>query len=233
MTVENWVKRKKAAEVAGSLGTGLVALVAGCLILFLTFWFTYAILWIGMQGVSAFSELVFSHRLRLSHETRLIGAGLFLVLLFIGNARTSREYLGTYPKEDYPATLGLGGDLLSSLGILLAHPEAASKMSSDLLYTGPRLVTGSWGLFRRAGRMRRVDAEGCGAVLNLLATCPGSVSHEALAEAFPDRDLAALTRQLRDLEWVVPLEKGLSLTHDLRNELAPWVAAPPPMETGA
>jgi hypothetical protein len=233
MTVENWVRRKKAAEVAGSLGTGLVALVAGCLILFLTFWFTYAILWIGMQGASAFSDLVFSHRLRLSHETRLIGAGLFIVLLFIGNARTSREDLGAHPKDDYPVTLGLGGDLLSSLGILLAHPEATSKMSCDLLYTGPRLVTGSWGLFRRAGRMRAVDVEGCGAVLNLLATCPGGVSNGALAEAFPDRDLAALTRQLRDLEWVVRLEKGLSLTHDLRTELGPLVAAPPPMETGA
>jgi len=233
MTVEHWVRRKKATEVAGSLGVGLVALLAGCLILFVTFWFTYAVLWIGMQGVSAFSELVSSHCLRLSHETRLIGAGLFIVLLFIGNARTSREDLSAYPKDDYPVTLSLGGDLLSSLGILLAHPEATSKMTSDLLYTGPRLVTGSWRLFRRAGRLRALDVEGCGAVLNLLATCPGGVSNEVLGEALPDRDLAALTHQLRDLEWVVPLERGLSLTQDLRTELGPLVAVPPPMETGA
>jgi len=100
MTVENWVRRKKATEVAGSLGVGLVALLAGCLVLFVIFWFTYAILWIGAHGISAFSELVFSHRLRISHEARLVGSGLFVVLLFIGSACTSREDLGDYPRDE-------------------------------------------------------------------------------------------------------------------------------------
>jgi hypothetical protein len=117
------------------------AFAAGFLVLFLTFWFTYAILWFGMLGISAASELLFDKRLALTHVWRLILSSIFIVLLFIGNARTDREYLGDYPRRNYRGIgigtqAGVAGALLS----LLAYPGASTRMISDLLFSGPRLV---------------------------------------------------------------------------------------------
>jgi hypothetical protein len=120
--------------------TSLLAFAAGLAVLFLTFWFTYAIIWFGMLGVSAASELLFDKRLALTHIWRLILSAVFIVLLFIGNARTSREYLSDYAERNYPGPALAATGLIGSLLCLLGYPETSAKMICDLLYTDPRLI---------------------------------------------------------------------------------------------
>jgi hypothetical protein len=125
----------------GSLLISALAFAAGLVVLFLTFWFTYAIIWFAMLGVSAASELMFEKRLALCHVWRLVLSSLFIILLFIGNARTSREYLADYPTRNYRGIgVGMQAGVAGALVSLLAYPGASTRMISDLLFTGPRLV---------------------------------------------------------------------------------------------
>jgi len=127
--------------VLGSFFLSALALVAGMVVLFLTFWFTYAIIWFGMLGISATSELLFNRRLVLNHIWRLILSSVFIGLLFIGNARTDREYLADYPRRNYRGIgIGTQAGVAGALVSLLTYPGASTRMISDLLFTGPRLV---------------------------------------------------------------------------------------------
>jgi len=58
-------------------------------------------------------------------------------------------------------------------------------------------------------------------VLTALAGRTGSVPREELMAAWPDADWPRLWTQLRLIDGLVFLEKGVSLTEDLRNELQP------------
>lgn len=128
-------------KTIGSFLMSALAFIAGLVVLFVTFWFTYAIIWFGMLGISAASELLFNKRLALSHIWRLVLSSIFIVLLFIGNARTSREYLADYPRRNYRGIgIGTQAGVAGALVSLLAYPGASTRMISDLLFTGPRLV---------------------------------------------------------------------------------------------
>jgi len=123
--------------VLGALLLSALALVAGLVVLFLTF----AIIWFGMLGISAASELMFNKRLIVSHIWRLVLSSIFIVLLFIGNARTDREYLADYPRRNYRGIgIGTQAGVAGALVSLLAYPGASTRMISDLLFTGPRLM---------------------------------------------------------------------------------------------
>src|SRR6266478_6400772 len=146
--IKIWLRKTRRKEMAVSGCLSALSLLSGVVLLFLTFWLVYAIIWVITSGFSAASELLVSKPVFLSHGWRLTLSGVFIVLLFIGNARTSREYLGSYPRDDYPVSpAALGGSL--AVVWLLSHSEATSKMICDLLYTGPRLVVGAWNLARR------------------------------------------------------------------------------------
>jgi hypothetical protein len=146
----------RAKQVICSALLSILAFAAGLVVLFLTFWFTYAIIWFGMLGVSAASELLFNKRLALSHPWRLAVSSLFILLLFFGNARTNREYLSDYARRDYRGQgIGMQAGLLGALGSLLAYPQESSKMISDLLFTGPHLIACSWRTLTRAIHLMR------------------------------------------------------------------------------
>ncbi len=98
---------------------------------------------------------------------------------------------------------------------MLAYPGASANMIADILLSGPRLVTGAWTLVRESGRMQQLDADGCSQLLAFLASRPMAVPYEELRKAGWEDWFA----QLRNIEGVVFLEKGLSLTAGLREEL--------------
>jgi len=230
LTLDDWVRRKRASATAGNLGVGALGLLGGVLVLFITFWFAYAIIFIGTMGASGASELILNKRLHLSHEMRLAGAGLFIVLLFIGNARTNRWYLGDYSETQFSSFGIPRSELMGAFDCLLVYPGTSSKMIAGILCISPRLLTASWRTFRQARRLQSLDVSGCAAILSLLASSPRRASNEALAQVFPGWDLPGLTRQLLDLDCVIPLELGLGLKPEIRQELASLITAPPPLE---
>jgi len=222
VAIEAWLRKKRTSEAWTSVDVSLLALAGGLIVLALTFWFTYAIIFIGWTGVSALFDLLFSRLVRLTHEQRLFVSGIFLLLLFVGNARTSREYLGDYPRRNYNPLAHRAGPFA-----LLAYPGTSAKMITDRLYTGPRLVTAARSFVRRVFRLLALDAAGCAHVLAYLLEKRAAVSNEELAETFAGWNLGKLISQLANIEGVVFLELGVSLTDELRTELRPLAGLAP------
>jgi len=221
--VKAWLKRKTARDAAANLFVTLLALAGGTVVLTITFFFAYALVWFGFNfGVSGFSQLLFSQRLHITHPAILLVCGAFLVLLFVGNARTSRDYLASLPKRNYVPSESMPGGIFGALGSLLAYPGASSRMIADLLFTGPRLVIAALSAFKKASRLARLDAEGCSRVLALLLSRNSHFSYEEVSELAGVPDSAKVFRQMRDLDGVVFLQlepAGLSLSSELRGEL--------------
>jgi len=222
--VNLWLKRKAASEAATGLLFAAGCLLLGGIVLVFTFFFTYAVVWFALNmGVSGFAELILGTRLHLSQAGVVAVSLMFLALLFWSNRRISREYLNTYPRREYPGAgsgwIGLPGALVS----LLAYPGASTRMITDVLLTGPRLATIAWSNATKSGRLRRLDVEGCSRVLFVLVRQPGRVSFAELRALAELREPQKVFLQLRDLDGVVFLREepsGLSLTSELRQELA-------------
>ncbi len=53
--------------------------------------------------------------------------------------------------------------------MLLLFPQASSRMITDILFTGPRLLFGGWGLLRESARLRTADTAGLAQILAVLA----------------------------------------------------------------
>jgi hypothetical protein len=111
------------------------------------------------------------------------------------------------------------GGMLSSVTMRLANPQASSTMIAELLYTGPRLVVGAWHLTRDARRLRAVDAAVGAWGLACMAGRDEAVTREEFLETWPDLDWQELLADLAPVEGVVFLNKGLTLTPELRTEL--------------
>lgn len=222
-SLQHWLRKKAASETAtGALFTA-GCLVLGGIVLVITYFLTYAIVWFGFNfGVSGFSELIFNHRLHLPHAGIVAVSLAFLALLFWANQRISREYLDSYPRRDCATPLaGLTG-LTGSLISLLAYPGASTRMITDLLLTGPRLVMIAWSNAGKSSRLTRMDIEACARVLAVLQQEAGRVSFAELTSAARLANPEVIFRQLRDLDGVVFLREepiGLSLTSELREEL--------------
>ena len=216
--LKSWLRKQKASAFAQHLLLGLLGLLAGLLVLFLTFWFTYAVIWFGWLGVSAVSDLIFSRKLSLSHALRLAASGIFLLLLFLQHFRTSRWHWGDYPNRDYNEDVALVAHVspLGALGALLVYPGASANMIADILLSGPRLVTGSCQLAAQGFRWRRLDENACAELLACLCSRPGAVPYEELQAA----GRAACAAQLRGVAGVQFLQKGVVLSGDLRHELS-------------
>jgi len=183
--IKIWLRKKRRKEMAVVVSLSGISLVGGLVLLFLTFWFVYAIIWFGMFGVSAASELLASKRVSLPHAWRLGLSAAFIALLFIGNARTSREYLSAYPKDNYrPSPAVFGGSL--ALIWLLGHSEASSKMISDLLFTGPRCVMAGLDLGSKFMRLNNLDLGACSQVLSRLAEGQASISKDEFVPELSD-----------------------------------------------
>lgn len=211
--IQTWLKRKKSSGATWRLLLAVGALIAGFVVLFFTFWFAYAIVWFGFQGVSAASSLLLSKPRQLSHNWRLLVSGIFIGLLFFQHLRTSPWHWGDYPRRnDYSFA---AGHVLGQWALLL-YPGASANMIADILLSGPRLVTGAWTLLRESRRWKRLDADGCSQLLALLASRPTPVPSEELRAAGWEDWFG----QLRLIAGVVFLEKGLNLSAELRKELA-------------
>jgi len=186
------------------------------MVLFLTFWFAYAIIYVGVDGISGLSQLTVGKRLRLSHDWRLILSGVFLILLFVQHLRTCPRYWTEvdFESHDPKRALMLRG-YLGPAGALLGSPRVTAKIVTDLLMTGPRLMTTAWGLVLESRLVSRLDEAGCGQLLLILASRPTATPYDELTEA----GWEAWFKQMRLIDGVVFLEKGISVNSDLKLEL--------------
>jgi hypothetical protein len=209
-----WLRRRRREQTISSIVMGLLIAVLGVAVLFLTFWFAYAIAWIGEEGFAAAVALFSDAHLHLGHVGRMWLSGGFLVLLISSYLRTDRFSFWDYPKEEYSPAVRTAG-----LFALLAYPQASSRMITDILFTGPRMVHGGFRLFGEGVRTGELDPETGAAVLGLIAARSGPVSNQEIVKTVEGAELGRLTRQLAGIEGVVVLPHDLSATDELRTEL--------------
>jgi hypothetical protein len=223
LLVERWLRRKRATTVALRLLAAVALLVAAAVALGMIFFFTYAVVWFGYNyGVSAISELIFSRRQHISHRTILIICWCFLALLFLTNARVSRDYWtsGSISKSQW-SSLWLAG-VTGSLVALLVNANASAKTITDLLLTGPRLVGASIRALHGALLLVSADLRTCSDALTLLAGRTSSVSADDLRDSLRCGDPQRILAQLSALGTVLLIRTdppAVTLNPDLRDHL--------------
>jgi hypothetical protein len=198
------LKKKLRIEAAQNLLLALLCLAGGLVVLTVTFFFTYAVVWLCVNhGASALSQLVANKRLHVTHPPILITCSIFLFLLFIGNARTSREYLSNYtvapPSLALIRATGVGGLML----VLLANRDASGKMITDLFYTGPRLIVGAVKALLRSSQVMAMDMSGCAHALALLEESPQRVPCTELAEQLAGHNVVRVFSELHEMDGVL------------------------------
>jgi hypothetical protein len=220
--IQHWLGKKIALHILGCWVGAVLGLLAGLFVLFLTFWLAYVAVFLGEYSVSALRQLFFNHTFHLRHTWRMAICGLFLAALFVEWIRRSPWELGNYGKVNASPgsqALVIQGGVLGACGMLLANPQASAAMITEIIYTGPRLVLGAGSLVREAYRSRSFNLQPCAGVLQLLASRGAAVTYEEFATTWPDVDLLKLKNELARIPGVIFLEKGLTLTDDLRQEL--------------
>jgi len=206
-----------------------LAFLAGLLVVFLTFWLFYALIFVMAGGLSAGWEIITSTKFKLSHPWRLAAAGGWLLWVCLGYWRRPNSNMDPLPKASYVAwspTLH-GGGTPAGLIMMAAYPGATAHLLRDLFQTGPRLIHGAIALWRMVAPLKAIDPEFCAEYLGRLARASGVVTWEDLQAVHGPEHVPIAVEQLRAVEGVVVLNKGLSLTSDLRRELRPLVPPQP------
>jgi hypothetical protein len=194
--------------------------------LFLIFWLAYAVLFIGEYGISAIYELIWNRKFHLAHGWRMIVSALFVIFLFIEWMRRSPEDFGNYGTIHSPpgaSALVFYDGAFGAFSMLLANPQASASMITEILYVGPRLVLGAGTLARAARGWQKLDFADCARALEQLAASNRAVTDEDFLAMRPDMDWIKTKSDLARIPGLVILEKGVSLTEELRDELSALV----------
>jgi len=201
------------------LGSGGL-FVASAMVLFITFWIVYGLIW--------FIGFSFRHWLAIPNAVMVVVSMIVVLLLFIGNARTDREYL-----SEFSITSGTVSDqivvfYLPGVGVVSnANPLSpdylhnAVKMITDISFSGPRLAVAACRAAARAKRLRNIDAPHAAEALAVLLSTPGKVAFSNLLPQMGKHDPLRVFPPLHDIEGIVFLHvppQGMSLTADLRQE---------------
>ena len=195
---------------------GVAGMLLAAIIIFLTFWFTYVLVWFVAQGLPVVSREFLGISLRITSTWRYLVTGAFMTLLLIDSIRRADDTEHVL-KHRYAPSYAPGG-VFFALTQMLTRPQASSTVIVSLLETGPRLAFGCGRMLTEALR-QRIDAHACSTVIAKLADSPRAVAWEDLREVFGDANWDSLIAQLRGVPGVVFLQKGLGLSEDLRNEL--------------
>ena len=102
-----------------------------------------------------------------------------------------------------------------------------ARIVTDILSSGSRILLSSWRTFGKSLRWRRLNIEPCAQVLEILAQSDRAVPRQELAgQLSPAVHWPDVEQQLRDIEGVLFLERGLTLNQELRLELNQLTHAP-------
>jgi hypothetical protein len=203
--IEDWLRKRRRREVAGTAFAGLLSLLLGFAVLVFT---SLPLAVVGLLTGGGRS------RWRVSDldSMLLLSTGAIIVALLIAYALTRKD-----SRED-PGWLEPEADERRALLALCVH----------LIMTGPRLLEASVGLFKQLLHLCRMDIHSAAFVLAILAARDTRISFREICGRLPGMDHASIFRQLREFPGVVFLIKnpaGLSLTADLRQELRELIGA--------
>ena len=216
--VTAWLRRKVYTSAGLSVLGGIVACLAGAVVLFLTYWITCGILWFVLRHFD------------LDPIIYMISSVVFIILLFIGNARTDEAYLseftvttGTF--SNTPVVFYIPGvGMCSNINPLAPDSiHSMAKVITSFLYVGPRLLTAAWRFCRKAHDLLTLDQPACAAVLALLYTKSSRVPFDEIARAIAGLNPAKVFSQLGHIDGVMFLQEppaGMALSTELREDIS-------------
>jgi hypothetical protein len=219
--VKVWLKRTlNGAMLRSALGSG-ASLLAGLLVLYLSFWASYAVIWF-------ISHSFFPLR----HHTILLIAAAFMTLVVIVGARQNREQLDPLERQVQMAReMGITltpwtryGMSYSTNAVSAGVFEVRSLAATInyILCGGVLLLFGSVRSIRRFRRLKAVEMDGCARVINLLLVAGQRQSFAEIVAQLSGLNPVQVFDDLRWIEGVLFLSNdppGLTLLPELRTEL--------------
>ena len=147
----------------------------------------------------------------------------FLVLLFVGAARSKWWERGDIPKGVWSIYSNRENPASASATVV-----GTARIVTDILYSGPRLLISAWRTIEKSLRYWRLDVALCASVLTLVLNAGKAVSRQELMERLPSAfTWPEVEQHLRQIKGVLFLEHGLTLTEDMRLELSQQLHASP------
>ena len=215
-SINIWLKKDASNRIVKKcLGAGL-SFFGGIIVLFITFWLTYFVVWLTSSGFFSVYELFFGAKLKLGSNYLLIISGFFVVMLFIQYLRMDSWSWGRYSREEFDVDPRLRSDireLIPSVDII-EHSGNAAKAIADVLVTGPRLLLGSLLRLKEISQIKRVEIDKCAEALTFIYSRTDSVSYEDFCAAGFGEQL----QQMKKIDGVCFLKSGLFLSDELRKE---------------
>ena len=151
-----------------------------------------------------------------------------VVLIFIGNARTDREYLSTYQVDTVdgraPYSINIPDvGMLSNVNFISPNTvNSMTKVIAQMLFIAPRLVTASWRLGKRTGELSGFDPPPASQIVEHLRMSTGRVSFAKLFPATGSEMAPAALGDLQMLDAIQFLDShlpGVMLTSAFREAL--------------
>lgn len=219
-SVQAWLTEKHRRDMLLCAAGAVAVVPLAFVVLYITFWLIYPVVWIGFGSILSQTEISVTQAVT-----------IVLVLLFISNLVTDREYLDKLEFETGAGVrLKIALARVSGNGILAAFvgPKTAHsfvKILTTLLFTGPRLLVASVRLARNVMRLKSLDIEGCGRVIGTLLKNEGRVPLAAILQKYPRLDPHVVLPQLKLIDGVVFLLSepvGLTLSPGLCGEIRSW-----------
>lgn len=219
--VEAWLKRRLNTAVTLKLVAMGASLFAGLLILFMSFWVWYGVIWFVSHSFC-----------RLSHPAMLlISVGIMSLIVIVG-ARQNMDSLDPLGKQvrlaqDMDITLtphtryGMSWDT-NAVNASAFEMRSMVSIINYVLCGGVLLVLGALGKLRHARRLCRVDVPGCAQVVTLLYRAARRQSFGEVVEQAPGLNPVKTFDDLRWIEGVLFLSTepaGLILHPEMRSEL--------------
>ena len=215
-SIKIWLKKNKSNRIAKNyFGAGL-SFFGGIIVLTITFWLTYFVVWLASSGFFSVYELFFGTKLKLGSIYILIISGIFIVMLFVQYLKMDAWSWGRYSQEEFDVDPRLRSDvreLMPSVDIL-QHSGNAAKAIADVLVTGPRLLLGSLSQLKKISQIKRIKTDKCAEALTFIYSRTDAVSYEDVCAAGFGEQL----QQMKQIDGVCFLKSGLFLSDELRNE---------------
>jgi hypothetical protein len=220
--LEHWFKRYIAVRKVGCWVGAPFMLIAGAIVLFLTFWLTYFVIFLADQGFNELIQIFSGHAWHLSHNVRLILSAIFIVLLFFGRARTTPWQVANFRPVRENAMLDAIADSqeVGPFAKILSNPQTSANIIAQALYFGPHLVLGSWNLVRQAGWLSSINQAACVSALELLLSRPGRVTQSDFASERPHLRWPEIRSGLSGVSGVLITNEAMQITNDFRDELS-------------
>jgi hypothetical protein len=216
-SIKIWLQKNKSSKITKTYFAAGLSLLSGIVVLVVTFFLTYFVVWLASSGFLSIYELFFETKLKLGSNYLFIISSVFIVMLFIQYLRMDSWSWGRYSKDEFDIDPRLESDirqLMPSVDIL-EHSGNAAKAIVDILVTGPRLLLGSVTRLKEISKINRIEIDKCAESLTLIHSRTDFISYEEFCAAGYGKQL----QQLKGVDGVYFLKVGLLLSDELRNEL--------------